>query len=68
MVFEVHGDAGLVASCSERETALLLARQWLRERAQRDAGAHTCVVQRRDSAGRVVEDRVIALSDGPLRR
>ncbi|MCA1679058.1 MAG: hypothetical protein LC790_23575 [Actinobacteria bacterium] len=68
MVFEVHGDAGLVASCSDRETALLLARQWLRDPAQRDAGAHTCVVQRRDCGDRVVEDHVIALSDGPLRR
>jgi len=67
-MFEVHGDAGLVASCSKRETALLLAREWLREPAQRDTGAHTCVVQRRDSGGRVVEDHVIALSDGPLRR
>ena len=31
MVFEVHGDAGLVASCRDRETTLLLAREWRRE-------------------------------------
>jgi len=65
MIFEVRADSGLVASCSDSATALLLARQWLREPAQLDAGTYTCVLQTRDGDD-MVGEQVVALSDGPL--
>ena len=65
MIFEVRADSRLVASCSDCATALSLARQWLREPAQRDAGTHTCVLQTRDGND-VVAEQVVALRDGPL--
>lgn len=66
MLVEVRGDGGLVVSCSEHATALLLAREWLRQAAQRGSGAHTCVLQIRDETHRLLADHIISLSDGPL--
>ncbi len=66
MIFEVRDHSGLVASCSDRATALLLARQWLRQHAQQDAATHTCVLQIRDDNNDVQGESILALSDGPL--
>ena len=68
MEFEVRGDSGLLASCSDASSALMLAREWLCDAAERTAGVHTCVVQIRDGQGRLVGEHVVALSDGPLAR
>lgn len=62
MTFEVRGDQGLIASCSDRAVALLLAREWLRESTQREPGTRTCVVQIRDRQNRLVGEHVVALS------
>lgn len=67
MIFDIRDHSGLVASCSDRATALLLARQWLREPAQRHAGTHTCVLQIRDGENHLLADHIVALRDGPLR-
>ena len=67
MIYEVHGEHALVASSSDPATALLLAREWLREAQQSAAGTHTCVVQiRRD--GDLVGEHIVALAAGPLVR
>ena len=65
MLYELHGGNGLVASTSDAPTALLLAREWLREPDRAASGTHTCVVQiRRD--GELVGEHVVALAAGPL--
>lgn len=66
MIFEVRDGSGLIASGGDCASAPLLAREWLREPAQRHAGTHTCVLQTRDAESRVIADHIIALSDGPL--
>ena len=66
-IFEVRSDHGLLASCSKHATALLLARDWLREPAQSAGGTHTCLILRRDANAQIVEDQIVALSDGPLK-
>lgn len=65
MIFDIRDQDGLVASCSDRATALLLARQWLREPAQQHAGTHTCVLQIRDDENHLLADHIVALCDGP---
>ena len=65
VLYEVHGDNVLIASTSDAATALLLAREWLREPDQVAFGRHTCVVQiRRD--GELVGEHIVALAAGPL--
>ena len=67
MNYEVHGEDTLVASTGDPATALLLAREWLREPEQSTGGTHTCVVQiRRD--GELVGEHIVALAVGPLGR
>jgi len=67
VAYEVHGERLLVASTCDPATALLVAREWLRESEQADSGTHTCVVQiRRD--GDLVAEHIVALASGPLGR
>ncbi len=67
MTYEVYGGRGLVASTSDAATALLFAREWLREPEQAAAETHTCVVQvRRDDE--LVGEHIVALVAGPLGR
>jgi len=67
LAYEIHGDRALVASTSDATTALVLAREWLREPGQVTSNTHTCVVQiRRDSE--LVGEHIVALGAGPLGR
>jgi len=64
LAYEIHGDRALVASTSDATTALVLAREWLREPGQVTSNTHTCVVQiRRD--GELVGEHIVALGTGP---
>jgi hypothetical protein len=65
VIYEVHGEPTLVASTSNAATALLLAREWLREPEQAESGTHTCVVQIR-RGGELVGEHIVALAAGPL--
>ena len=67
VAYEVHGEHALVASTSDPATALLLAREWLRESEQVESGTHTCVVQIRRDGG-LVGEHIVALASGPLGR
>jgi hypothetical protein len=62
MVYEVRDGHDLIASSAKRGTALLLAREWLRDPAQTMRGARTCVVQIRDDDGRLSGDHIVALA------
>jgi len=65
LVYEIHGEHALVAFTSDPATALLLAREGLREPEKAAAGTHTCVVQiRRD--GELIGEHIVALAAGPL--
>ena len=65
MIYELYGEHALVASTSDAATALLLAREWLRDAEQAASATHTCVVQiRRDDD--VVGEHIVALAAGPL--
>ena len=67
LAYEIHDDHALVASTSDPASALLLAREWLREHEQAATGNHTCVVQiRRD--GELIGEHIVALAAGPLAR
>ena len=67
MIYELYGAHALVASTSDAATALLLAREWLREPEQSGSGTHTCVVHIRQN-GALVGEHIVALAAGPLGR
>jgi hypothetical protein len=67
VTYELYGEHALVACTSDAGTALVLAREWLREPEQAASGTHTCVVQiRRDDE--LVGQHIVALAAGPLGR
>ena len=67
MAYDVHGEHAMVASTSDPATALLVAREWLREPGRAESGKHTCVVQIRRLGG-LVGEHIVALVSGPLGR
>jgi hypothetical protein len=67
VIYELYGEHALVACTSEAATALLLAREWLREPEQAATGTHTCVVHLR-RGDELVGEHIVALAAGPLGR
>jgi hypothetical protein len=65
--YEVYGARALLASTSDAATALVLAREWLREPQQAGSGRYTCVVQIR-CGDELVREHIVALAAGPLGR
>jgi hypothetical protein len=67
VIYELYGEQVLVASTSDAATALLIAREWLRDPEQAMTGTHTCVVQLRHE-DELVGEHILALAGGTLGR
>jgi len=65
--YEVYGARAFVATTSDAATALVLAREWLREPEQAASGTYTCVVQIR-CGDELVGEHIVALAARPLGR
>ena len=65
--YEVYCGRALLASTSDAATALVLAREWLREPQQAASGTYTCLVQIR-CGDELVGEHIVALAARPLAR